>query len=399
MVYSGTAWDGLARGDRLISVPLSEHADILWVDPPVSPLTRSGRRAGVSRVPRPVLRTVDHGIHRLTPTVLPLHTRPLIRLSTDPLVRAQTRWALKRAGLGMPYAVIACGPADVFRGWPPQVRRVFFGTDDFVAGARLMGLDPRALARDERRRVAEADVVAAISEVLAERWRAMGATVTVIPNGVQTSAYRDVPGGERPVTLPSPVAGVVGHLSERIDMALLEALADDGFSLLLVGTVSPRWEPERFAALQRRPNVRWVGPQPFEAVPSYLRCIDVGITPYRDTEFNRASFPLKTLEYLAAGLPVVSTDLPAVRWLGTDLIRVAGSPRELVAAARAAVAEAHVPSAVAARRAFAERHSWANRAADMARAIGLPTAPAPRSPSAAGRVSHSGGARPGSRVG
>jgi teichuronic acid biosynthesis glycosyltransferase TuaH len=218
--------------------------------------------------------------------------------------------------------------------------------------------------------VAQADLVVAVSSQLADRWRGMGATVVLIPNGVQTSAYLNVH-GERPVNLPSPVAGVVGDLSERIDTALLEALVDDGFSLLLVGPVSPRWDPARFAALVERPNVRWVGRQPFEAVPSFLRCLDVGITPYRDTEFNRASFPLKTLEYLAAGLPAVSTDLPAVRWLDTDLIRVASNPKELVAAARAAAAEAHAPAAVAARREFAQRHSWEHRAADLARAIGL----------------------------
>ena len=48
--------------------------------------------------------------------------------------------------------------------------------------------------------------------------------------------------------------------------------------------------------------------------------------PYRDTPFNRGSFPLKTLEYLAAGRAVVATDLPAIRWLNTDLISVATTP-------------------------------------------------------------------------
>jgi len=56
--------------------------------------------------------------------------------------------------------------------------------------------------------------------------------------------------------------------------------------------------------------VRWVGPQPYGALPGYLRLMDVGVVPYRDSAFNRGSFPLKTLEYLAAGRGVVATD----RW-------------------------------------------------------------------------------------
>ena len=115
--------------------------------------------------------------------------------------------------------------------------------------------------------------------------------------------------------------GLVGQLTERIDVRLLEAVADAGFSLLLVGPYDPRWEPERFAALIARPNVRYTGRVPASEVPSYLAAMDVGLTPYADTPFNQASFPLKTLEYFGAGLPVVSTDLPGSRWLRDDLAR------------------------------------------------------------------------------
>ncbi len=120
-----------------------------------------------------------------------------------------------------------------------------------------------------------------------------------------------------------------------------------------------------------------------EAVPSYLAAIDVGITPYRDTAFNRASFPLKTLEYLGAGRPAVSTDLPAARWLREDLARSeqAGVADQILALASD---RAHFVDAVrrlAGRqlmadhcRAFAARHTWPRRADAMAAAIGLPAA-------------------------
>ena len=100
-------------------------------------------------------------------------------------------------------------------------------------------------------------------------------------------------------------------------MKLVEAVADAGYSLLIVGPYDPRWEPRRFAALTARPSVRYVGSVPEEEVSAYIAAIDVGITPYMDNPFNKASFPLKTLDYLSAGRPAVSTTLPASLWLLT----------------------------------------------------------------------------------
>jgi teichuronic acid biosynthesis glycosyltransferase TuaH len=169
--------------------------------------------------------------------------------------------------------------------------------------------------------------------------------------------------------LPGPVAGLVGRINHRTDLRLLEAIADRGRSLLLVGPRDAGYEPRRFDALRRRRNVRWVGPKPSAALPGYLRVIDVGVVPYLDSPFNRGSFPLKTLEYLAAGRAVVATDLPAIRWLATDLIRVAAGPESFADQVDRMLALPRTPALQGHRRAFAARHSWARRAADMNAAI------------------------------
>jgi teichuronic acid biosynthesis glycosyltransferase TuaH len=115
--------------------------------------------------------------------------------------------------------------------------------------------------------------------------------------------------------------------------------------------------------------VNWVGPIEFARLPGFLKAMDVGITPYVDSAFNRASFPLKTLEYLAAGIPAVSTDLPAVRWLGTDMISVAQASN--FGAVTRSVALQNDPAAVQRRIAFAGSHSWVRRADAFAQAIGI----------------------------
>ena len=121
------------------------------------------------------------------------------------------------------------------------------------------------------------------------------------------------------------------------------------------------------------PNVCWTGSQPFARLPSYLRLIHVGLTPYADTPFNQTSFPLKTLEYLAAGRSVVATDLPAARSLETDAITLVGScdPEGFATATDRRLDEAVVPSQRAAWRAFAMQHSWERRAQEFAQLLGL----------------------------
>ena len=378
--------------DRRMVRELDRYARILWVDPPVSPATSAGRRFGAARTVRPVLSPVTRRLIRLTPAALPGMTRFGVRSSTAPLVRAQVRWALRRTGT-LPFAVVTTSLVDVLGRWGDGVVSALHGTDDYVAGAELMGLSARRLRTQERQALGRADVVAALSPLLAERWSAVrGRPVPLIPNGctpVSASAHSLAPAIRR---LPPPVVGLVGRLNARIDLDIVEAISGAGFSLLIVGPHDPQWEPRRFAALTARPQVHYVGRVAEDEVPAYIAATDIGITPYKDSPFNRASFPLKTLDYLSAGRPVVSTALPAARWLHDDLLRAGQgtSPdhiltlvsdretfvnalRRIVGDPKSADREASGagPTHAERCRAFAARHSWSRRADALAAAIGL----------------------------
>jgi teichuronic acid biosynthesis glycosyltransferase TuaH len=394
--FAGVSWDSIRGTDRLMASALVHFADILWVDPPVSPLTPAARRFGVPRKLKPMISVEDQGITRLTPMALPGLSRPVVRLTNATLVRAQTRWALRRTGI-QPIAVVVSYLEDLLGRWGDGVVNVLYGTDDYVAGADLMGLSAHRLRALERRALARADVVVVVSSPLADKWAALGAKPVLIPNGC--SLTRRSAATLPPVVrdLPAPVVGLVGQLNERIDLDIVNGIAKAGFSLLIVGPQDPLWEPQRFAALIAHPSVHYAGPVPAEVVPSYLAAIDVGITPYKDSPFNRASFPLKTLEYLGAGRPAVSTDLPAARWLLEDLAQsdqapfadrvlgLAGGPAQFIAALRHVAGDPRTladPSYESNRkgfelstsdhcRAFAKRHSWSRRAEAFAAAIGF----------------------------
>jgi teichuronic acid biosynthesis glycosyltransferase TuaH len=280
---------------------------------------------------------------------------------------------VERAALDV-VAHIVSSLDDLFGACPTKLR-VLYGTDDFSTAAELMGLSARWVRRREPVQLAAATHVLAVSEPLARRWRAAGHAVSVLPNGCDAAAFAGVP--EHPVdpslVVPAPRAVVVGQLSERLDFKILRRLAEEGCHLVLVGPVVTPGSENAVRDLARNARVQWVGPQPFESLPGFLSGATVGLTPYRDTPFNRASFPLKTLEYLAAGLPVVSTDLPAARALGCADVFVAGDAEEFVAHTRRLLSVGTAADDARRRQRFAAGHSWAHRAEELLGLVGIPT--------------------------
>jgi dTDP-4-amino-4,6-dideoxygalactose transaminase/glycosyltransferase involved in cell wall biosynthesis len=364
VVYAGgTLYDGVAGTDRQIADRLTGVADVLYVDPP-QPVRRPARHR---------LRRVRPGLWRLTPVAPPGGYRP----GLDRVTQAIARRAVRRAAvkIGAPIgAVIVAGSTDLL-GAAAGARDVWYRTDDLVAGAELIRMSPARLAAAEKRMAARADAIAVVSPALADRVETLGRTATLLPNGCDVAAYDEVDEAPWPSDLPpqlaeQAVAGFIGHVNARIDLALLEAVADAGHPLVIVGPHVG--DDDRFHLLASRPDVHWVGRKPYEELPSYLRVIDVGLTPYADTAFNRASFPLKTLEYLAAGRGAVATPLPATDWLDAgELIRTARTPEEFARATSEELARPRTPELRARRRAFAGCHDWDERITVLRDLLGL----------------------------
>ena len=101
--------------------------------------------------------------------------------------------------------------------------------------------------------------------------------------------------------------GFAGVIDERMDLELLAALADarPEWHLVLVGPVV-KIDP---AQLPQRANIHYLGAKPYAELPSYLAGWDFALLPFALNESTRFISPTKTPEYLAAGLPVVSTPI------------------------------------------------------------------------------------------
>lgn len=366
IVVAGTSWDGVWQSERHLAMQLADRGPVLWVDPQISRLSplrdSSARRA----LHEDRLRPVAPNLLRLTPVTVPGVTRPVLR----ELANRGARRALRRAvdAIGLPVRTTLVASLNNMLDAVPCDVSVFYGTDDYVAGAKLMGTDPAWLEQGTERQLELADIVVATSEVLADRWSEWRSDIHVIPNGCDFERLSGAESAPLPddVHLPGPIAGFIGHMSERIDLEMLDAVADTGASLLLVGPRQPTFEISRLDALIARPNVQWVGAKRFAELPSYLRVIDVGLTPYSQSDFNRASFPLKTLDYLAAGRPVVASDLPAHRWLDADHVHIADSAADFGPLTKGLLAHDRSPRIVRECQTIAAENSWEVRAGEIA---------------------------------
>lgn len=154
-----------------------------------------------------------------------------------------------------------------------------------------------------------------------------------------------------------PRLGFFGVIDERMDLALIEAVAAarPDWQLVLIGPTAKIEE----SALPRRANIHYLGRKSYEELPSYLAGWDVALMPFAHNESTRFISPTKTPEYLAAGRPVVSTSIrDVVRPYGHQgLVRIADGVEAFVAAIDAALAEPPAPR-IAAADAFLARMSW-----------------------------------------
>jgi len=373
IVVGGTPWDdqNIWYPERHVAMHLARRIPVLWVDPPAS-VVSARRRAVAGRTLRDgSLSRMGPNMWRVSAITVPGVSRPVLRDIASWQARRAVRQAARTIGARVRATIVAT--LDDMLDVVPQSRRVFYATDDFVAGAALTGMSERWLAKLESRQLQESDLVIAVSGELRRKWATRHRNIVVVPNGCDVERFATADSAPVPddVRLPSPIAGYVGLMSARVDLSMLERVADSGVSLLLVGPRQPTYDITKMQPLLDRANVQWVGPKRFQDIPSYLRVIDVGLTPYTQSDFNRACSPLKTVEYLAAGRPVVASDLPAHRELKTPHVAIAATADEFAALTSTFLARGVYPEQAAERRAFAGKHSWSEQADRISRAIGL----------------------------
>lgn len=124
------------------------------------------------------------------------------------------------------------------------------------------------------------------------------------------------------------VVGYVGSIDFRLDYDLLESVirAKHNFDFHFVGRIT---EPHQKQRLECYDNVYFMGAQQPNEIPAYMAKFDVGLIPFAKNEFTKSIYPLKINEYLAAGIPVVSTDFAPLDDFAL-YVTIATSPAEFM---------------------------------------------------------------------
>jgi glycosyltransferase involved in cell wall biosynthesis len=167
--------------------------------------------------------------------------------------------------------------------------------------------------------------------------------------------------------LPHPILGYFGVVDERLDYDLIALLAErfSNGSVVFVGPTA-KVDP---AELPQRSNLHWVGQRSYEQLPEYVKGFDVCLMPFALNEATQYINPTKTLEYMAAGRPIVSTAVPDVVRNFAPIVRVARTHDLFVEAVDAATTPE--PARIEAGMARARGATWESIVASMDRLIGL----------------------------
>jgi glycosyltransferase involved in cell wall biosynthesis len=313
------------------------------------------------------------GLHVLSPLVLPLHRPAAVRALNRRLLRAQVRRAARRLSVGRPILWAYVPQAEpLIKTLDPELV-VYHCVDDIAAQE---GVDTVSFRAAERRFAARADLVLASAPALAERMRELSGNVVYAPNVADTALFARAlernpsdPGDPAVAALPRPRVVFTGAVvAKKLDVPLLAALARSRpeWSFALVGPVGAGDPGTDVAALSGEPNIHLLGTRTYEQLPDVLRAADAGLIPYARNALTESVFPMKVYEYLAAGLPVVATPLPALA--GVAEVATAPDAGGLAHLLEEAIAS-DSPERRAERSRAAAAHSWERRLEEIAGAI------------------------------
>ena len=311
-----------------------------------------------------------------SPLVLPgPYSRIARRINRFLLLRSIRRW-MRATGFSRPviWSFLPTPVAhDLMNHLDPSLT-VYYCIDDFVSSSP----EARRIVRTEEAMFRRADLVFVTSEKLRQRAATLSARVHVFPFGVKFEAFDETRRAvRRPpadiASLKRPIVGYVGGLHQWIDQDLVAAVAErlPEASFAFVGPAQTD-----MTRLEQCANVTMLGAKPHAELPAYVREFDVGIVPYRLSDYTANVYPTKLNEYLAMGIPVVASDLFEIRRFNLahgDIVAVARDGAEFAGAITRALQDG-LPPEVARRVEVARRNSWSSRIAQMSAVIAEATA-------------------------
>ena len=358
-------WDGDPLSKMHAMKILARENRILWVNS-IGNRRPTASAYDVKRVFKKVRGAVDGlrerhpNIFVLTPLAIPFYGSELIRAANGALLRAQVKHAMEKLGFNDVISWSFLPSSAPVSGTLGEELVVYHCVDEFSAFSDAPAQQIREL---ERRLMAKADVVICSSEKLRKDKERMNPNAYLVQHGVDLEHFAKAFDPNTTIAdevkhLPGPIIGFWGLIADWVDLRLIRHVADafSGGSVVLLGSSTTD-----LSALSGARNIHVVGRKPYADLPRYAKAFDVALMPFKVNELTLAANPLKVREYLAAGLPVVSTAIPEVVRLG--LCRIGTDADSTVREIAAAIAAGPGPSEV--RAAQVRSEGWEARVAEM----------------------------------
>jgi len=224
------------------------------------------------------------------------------------------------------------------------------------------------------------DIVFTAAHVIQEYAQRFSNKVYYFPPGIDFDKFsfalkddKDMPSDLKKIK--GPIVGYIGALGKVLDQKLICELVDQcsNVSFVFIGP-----EYTSVDALKDKDNIVFLGSKPHDQLPYYIKGFNVGIVPYICNDFTEGVYPSKLNEYLAMGIPAVSTNLREVREsreMYGDAAIIADSAYEFINSVKSLIADKNNTKKVNKRIEVAKANSWESRFKGLSKIIGEESSP------------------------
>jgi glycosyltransferase involved in cell wall biosynthesis len=315
-------WTGDPLSKTHLMRVLSRDNRVLWINAIANRMPTSSSKdvkrvfSKLKRFTEP-MREVEPNIFVLNPLGIPTYGSTIVRGFNEWFLKSQVMRALRRLKFDAPVNMVFNPAGGLLAGKLGESRLIYYCVDEYTAFTGVAA----GLREIEEKLFQDSDFVVVSAQKLLEDKKKFNKNTFLIRHGTdwnhfRTATTKELPMPKEMIDLPRPIIGFHGLLADWVDFEGIKKVAEhfkDG-SVVLVGKIAVDAE-KKVRILDGIPNIHFVGRRPYEELPAYCKAFDVGINPFIINDLTLAANPLKVREYLAAGLPVVSSDLPEVRIL------------------------------------------------------------------------------------
>lgn len=317
-------WTGDPLSKTHLMRVLSKENRILWINAIANRMPTTSTK-DLSRIYKKLksfaepVSEVEPNIHVLNPLAIPAYGTEAVRKFNEKFLVSQVKKAMRKLGFKNPINMIFNPAAGLLAGKLGETELIYYCVDEYTA---FTGAS-RGLKEIEEDLFKKSDLVVVSAEKLLADKKRFNENTFLIRHGVDFSHFGKALDGETEIpseikNLPKPIIGFHGLLADWVDYDLIKKTAQhfEHGSVVLIGKVAVDAE-QKIKILDGVKNIHLLGRKPYADLPKFCKAFDVALNPFAINDLTLAANPLKVREYLAAGLEVVSTDIPEVRILGS----------------------------------------------------------------------------------